>query len=129
MTFGEVVRFKGWEHVYLHGTSELIYLARIYDVGKSQLLIKERDRVYLRGGKNMGYKQASISWAFVELSTKEYKDRIAHYGYPDFDPEDILDPLGKELCVRDKKALQAEIKNDPGVAKELKEYVSKLKLV
>lgn len=127
MTFGEIVKFKGWEYVYLMETTDIIYLAKILDRSKSELFIRQREKAFTQGSKNMAYKQALVKWAFIELSTVEYKERIAHYGYPDFDPEDILDSVGF-LDLEDRKKLQAEIKNDPNVAKQLREHVSKIKI-
>jgi len=127
MNFGEVVKFKSWEYVYLMETTDIIYLAKILDKDKSKLLVEQRNKVFTQGSKNMPYKQALIKWAFVELSTAEYKERIAHYGYPDFDPEDILDPIGL-LDLEDRKKLQTEIQNDPNAAKQLREHVSKIKI-
>lgn len=127
MNFGEVVKFKDWEYVYLMETTDIIYLAKILDIGRSKLLIGQRDKVFTQGSKRMAYKQALLNWAFVELSTAEYKERIAHYGFPDFDPEDILNPITL-LDLEDRKKLQTEIKNDPNAAKQLRDYVSKIKI-
>jgi hypothetical protein len=108
-------------------TADIIYLAKILDRDKSKLLIGQRNKVFTQGSKRMAYKQAQLNWAFVELSTAEYKERIAHYGFPDFDLEDILDSIIL-LDLEDRKKLQVEIKNDPNAAKQLREYVSKIKI-
>ncbi len=127
MKFGDIVKFKNWECVYLMETPEIIYLARILDEEISKSLIAQRQKIFTQGSKSMGYKQGMLKWSFVELSTAEYKERIAHYGQPDFDPEDIIDHISV-LNVEDQKVLQTEIKNDPNVAKKLREHIAKLKI-
>jgi len=127
MKFGEVVKYREYEYVYLMETTETAYLAKIHNKEYSEKLILLQKKVFTEGSRRMAYIQASPRWAFMELSTKEFKDRVAYYGLPAFNLEDVMDVIA-DLDKEDKKRLKRAIEIDPGVAKELREHVSNIEL-
>ncbi len=118
MNFGDVIKIEGREYVFLLSTPDILSLAWIPDKDLSQEFIKRSKQVFTTGSNNK--KRQFIQWCFIELATKEFKERIAHYGNPDrnFTPEDLIDVIG-ELCKEDKLMLKKAITGDLAVSKSL----------
>ncbi len=128
-TFGDIIKLDGKEYVFLASTDDVLYLARIPDIVLSQEFIKRRDQAFSIGSKNMPAKQQSKAWCFVELTTKDFEERIALYGYPDTNltTEDLMDLIGT-LSKEDKELLKQEITQDSAVSKGLIEVVKNTKI-
>jgi len=124
MRFGDIVKYRVEEYVYLVQTDEIIYLAKIPNVALSEQLTSLRKKVYTLGSKEMVPVQEHRSWCFVVLSTEKFKNRIAHYGQPgiDYDPEDFMDKIGV-LDFEDQKKIKGEIEIDTAMSEELRRLV------
>lgn len=128
-TFGDIIKMDSKEYVFLASSDDILYLALIPDRNHSQELIRNRDRVFTVGSKDMQVKQQLIAYCFVELTTKDFEERIAHYGYPDLNlkPEDLMDVIGT-LCKDDKELLKKEIIQDSAVSKGLIRIIKDIKI-
>jgi len=129
MTFGDIVRYNGRNLVFLAATSEIIYFAIVFDADASKQFIVTRERTYKSTPR--AEKAAGVPlYCFVVLSTDEFKNCIAHYGFRNqdqsaYDLSDFMDVIG-ELNESDKKALRDEIVSDGIVPGGLREAVENL---
>ena len=124
MKFGDVVNYNGREWVYLAATPEIIYLAVIANREISQKFIDQRNKIFTKVSKETMVRQQSTSWCFVELSTAEFKDRIAHYGTPENECSfDDISNIVSVLNFEDQNKLKKEITEDGGVSGKLRELV------
>jgi len=125
LKFGDVIRYKEKEYVFLAKTDELVYAAQILDIETSTKI----DNLYK--GRLSDGKIQKLNWklyAYVMLYyTTKYKDRIAHFENSQHDaPELIFEKLGT-LELGDIKAIRDDIVMENSfVSLELKELVSKL---
>ena len=131
MNFGDCVKYDGRDYIFLAASAEIIYLALIPSVEHSQKFVKFRDAAYKdtvraerADGKNY--------YCFIELSTADFKRRIAHYGLPegqigDYDLRDFMDEIGS-LDLKDRKALRDAIISDGAVARILKILIEGLEI-
>lgn len=127
ITFGTVFLHSEKEYVYLDQSEDIIYTALILNKEHSNSLKKLCANTAKNSNKSYGFKQNKI-YCFVELKTKEYLERVAHYGFPDPSAEIEFNIIGR-LCDEDIKELYTEIsKDDLAVAPELKERIKKISL-
>lgn len=80
--FGDVIRFKGALWVYLVGTADTTYLAKIIGGQDAQIAIrlrKHREEMATQGHYGDQKKLDQTIFAFVILTTKEFNECIAHY--------------------------------------------------
>ena len=128
VTFGEVVKYKETEYVYLAATAVIIYLAKILNRTDGEAI----SRLYLKRqsqGAMSNIKTAdSPLYCFVQLTTDEYKDRLAHFHQPgqDFGRDYAMDSVGR-LNDADLKEIKETIMTGP-VPLELKELVKDIGL-
>ncbi len=124
MKFGDVVRYKAKDYVFLVATDEIVYLASIPNEELSKQFIDRLHITFTRGTNHARVQRDSIAWCFIVLHTDVFKDRIAHYGNAamDYRPEYFLDVIGT-LNLNDQKELQDEIINDNAVSGDLRELV------
>lgn len=129
MNFGDVVKYRNKEYVYLNILDEIMYLAMVPNEALSGLWIKKFEKVFMNGGKSAAKKKSWTEWCFIQLSTEQFKNRIAMYALPglDYNPDDFMDTIGT-LNKQDKIELQKEIINESAVSIQLKESVKQLDL-
>lgn len=128
ITFGEVIKYKEAEYVYLAATEEIIYLARILNLEDGDKI----NKLYLlRQSAGIMTKPQILNsplYCFVILTTDNFKDRMAHFHQPghDFGPEMNFDIIGR-LNSQDLKEIKQTIMTGP-VPIELKELVNKIEV-
>ena len=129
ITFGTIVLYKEKEYVFLVRTEDITYAAEILDQESSVNFKKLRSKTAKNSKESYKLKQ-SLAYCFVELKTKEYEERIAHYGYPQIGDtsETVMNPIGI-LCDQDIKDLHREISaEDLAVSAELRELIQNIKI-
>ena len=128
VTFGEVIKYKETEYVYLAATEVIIYLAKILNRTDGETI----NRLYLKrqsqGAMSNIRTADSPLYCFVQLTTDEYKDRLAHFHQPgqDFGRDYAMDSVGR-LNDADLKEIKETIMTGP-VPLELKELVKDIGL-
>lgn len=128
ITFGEVVKYNRAEYVYLAATEEIIYLAKILNRTDGDAI----NRLYLIRQNQGAMSKVKIAdsplYCFVQLTTNEFKDRLAHFHQPgqDFGRDCIMDSLGR-LNEADLKEIKETIATGP-VPIELKELTKNIEL-
>jgi hypothetical protein len=129
MTFGDVIKYKAKEYVYLAATDEIAYLAVMPNAELSRDFINRREVVFNRASKTARAAQDTIAWCFIILSTEEFKERIAHYGRSaeEYREEYFLDKIGK-LNIEDQKALREEILKDNAAPGGLRDLVQDIQI-
>jgi len=130
--FGDVVRFSGKDLVFLGLTPEIIYLAPMPNLELSQKVVGLAQKK-LTNTAEMERSKNNEFYCFIELTTEEFKQRIAHYGsrgndQSEYTLEDFMDKIG-ELNTHDKKCLQTEILEDAGTSEDLKVVVRRVSLI
>lgn len=127
--FGTIFSYNEKDYVYLDRSEEIIYVAHVFDKEFSKKFIKLRDNTAKNSTQSYQFGQ-KITYCFVELKTKEYFERIAHYGFPPLDDisEVVFEPIviGR-LCEEDIKELYKQItEDDLAVSPELKERIKNI---
>lgn len=129
-TFGDVIETDGRQLVFLVSTLDTVYLAIIPDEKHSLRFSKKRNEVFT-DSKRAAVEQNKTIWCFIELTTEEFRNRIAFYALRNSDCkiEDLVAAakIGT-LNNADKKALHKEIIGDDAVTRELRDKVSKIVL-
>jgi hypothetical protein len=130
VTFGSVFLYSGKEYVYLDRSEDVVYAAEILNKEFSNRLKKICANAAINSKKSYSVSQNQM-YCFVELQTKEYMQRVAHYGFsPALNAEGgILSDVIGRLCTEDIKELYTEIsKDDLAVSLDLKERIKKISL-
>jgi len=73
------------EYVYLYDIGDLMYCAKILNKSDSSLCRSTYNK--LSNNPNKKHLLESIAFCYVELDTKEYKDRIVHLAKTDQNPK------------------------------------------
>lgn len=131
ITFGEVIKFKEAEYVYLAATDEIVYLAKILNREEGNKI----NQLYLKrlgGGAMTNIKVADHAiYCFVMLTTTEFKDRMTHLAKPplghDFGSQFMFDRIG-QLNTNDLKEIKQTIMTTGHVPIELKELVENIEI-
>jgi len=124
LTFGDTFRYREKEFVYLAQTADILYTALILPAEESKQLDSLQKRI--KDGTKAGQMLDNKLYCFVQLTTEEFKDRVAHLGNTQQDESTttectILSPTGK-LNDFDLKQIKKEI--DSGlVPKQLRELI------
>lgn len=128
ITFGEVVKYKEVEYVYLAATEEVIYLAKILNHTDGEAINKLYIKRQSQGAMSNIKIADSPLYCFVQLTTNEFKDRLAHFHQPgqDFGRDYIMDSIGR-LNDADLKEIKETIMKGP-VPLELKELIKNIVL-
>ena len=78
--FGDVFIHRGIEYVYLAGTEEIIYAGRILEKDRRTEELKCLcDKRSTQGGLYAQRAQDNLLFCYVELCTKEFEGRLAHF--------------------------------------------------
>lgn len=122
LTFGDTFRYREKELVYLAQTVDILYAALILPIEDSKVLDSLQKRI--KDGAKAGQMLSNKLYCFVQLTTEEFKDRIAHLGNTQQDESTttectVLSPTGK-LNNFDLKQIKKEIE-DGLVPEQLKE--------
>lgn len=127
LLFGDVFLYKGIEHVFLVDAGEVWYAAKIISKIHTKILSREYERAVARSKART---ERMPLYCFVELQTREFKDRAAHLHHSQKNSySEIPKPLAIKLTDEDKKAIRDIIitKKSP-VPGQLKKLVKKLEL-
>lgn len=124
LALGDVFRYQEHEYVYLVGSGEVTYAARILDEETTRLFLRSVERESARATSGRVSIEEKPVYAFVMLETPSYQGKAAHYGFPDIDnraPE--FQKLGT-LIDKDIALLREEIIKSRGVPLKLKELIA-----
>lgn len=129
LTFGDTFKHREKDLVYLAQTADILYAALILPSEDSRLLNSLEKRI--KDSARAGTMLSNKLYCFVQLTTEEFKDRIAHLGSPQQDESTIteyvvLTPTGK-LNSFDLKQIKKEIEQGL-VPEELKELTKDITL-
>lgn len=111
MLFGNVIRLYNdeeiQEYVYLCASPDnIIFLARIPDINISQQILKRQDKLAVRPPtQNILRAQNSDLFFYVELTTVEFRNRVAMLTGTDYDDTE-LDKIREVLPSLEEKDLQ-----------------------
>jgi hypothetical protein len=124
--FGDVFKFKEKDYIFLAKSDQIIFAAEILDGGSTKQ-IKDLYERSCRNGRIEKVK-SNILYCFVELSTEEFKGRMAHFVKSEKDENNFF--IGESYLSLDKKdilELKKEIEQEnSAVPILLKELVAKL---
>ena len=129
LTFGDVVRIKEEEYVYLAATDEIIYSAKILGHQETTKI----NNLYIKKQSSGALVDVRVAnsplYCFVILTTREFEKRMAHFHQPgrDFQAELERLILGK-LNEGDMKEIKQTILSGP-VPMELKELVKNIMIL
>jgi hypothetical protein len=127
ITFGDVFNYYEKDYVFLAKTEGIIYTAQILDKENSYHIKKQFNKISKNSKESYRLRQNKL-YCFVELQTEEFKERVAHYGYPDQnDSQDFFNNIISSLNIEDKTKLHKELLEDtifvPEILRELiKDY-------
>lgn len=125
LKIGDIFRFKGQEFVFLHLTTDFIYVARIFDISQTRQVMSLYERK-LQNGHLTGASKDNALYSFVVLTTEEFNERMASFARTQEDVNILPDIIGR-VNERDLKDIKEEILSDNcPVAKVLKEYIKSL---
>lgn len=79
------------EYVFLYETIDLMYLAKI--LNKSISMMCKNSFIKLNSNPNTKHRTKDKAFLYVELTTKEYKERVAHLANSDYDPKNYVNPI------------------------------------
>jgi hypothetical protein len=121
LTFGDVFEYDGNEYVYLGGSTEVIYAAKILPRDLTKELDSRCQRLISR---NKSTPQNGIIFCYVILTTDELKDRAAFYGKPELNMFRLLSKNSKcFLNNEDLVKLKDDILNSRSVPVGLREII------
>ena len=129
-SFGDVLEIDGKQLVFLLSTLDTVYLAFVADEEMSQMFSQKRAAVFANP-KKAEVEQHKLTWCFIELTTEEFRNRIAFYGLRNCDCriDDLLTAVKiGTINGADKKSLRQVIIRDDAVTRELQDKVSKIVL-
>ena len=125
LKFGDVFRFKEQEFVFLHLTTDFMYVARIFDFKQTQQVISLYDKKTKKGQMRDAAKDHAI-YSFIILTTEEFKERMANFAKNQEDVNILPDIIGR-VNDEDLAAIKKEILSEScPVAKNLRDYISSL---
>lgn len=123
LEFGDVFEYEGEEYIFLVGKTDVVYVAKILGTELSIQLSKECSRRITRN-----VKIERPLYCFVVLTTEELKNRVAHFGKPEKNPQIIFNKLSISLNDQDLINLKREIENSRAAPFGLRESISNLQL-
>lgn len=121
IVFGDVFEHNNKFYVFLVKSEEVLYVAEILNLEKSQLLERSFNAAIR---KNRPIRNPL--YCYVKLETEKFKDRVAHCGLPG---KDIFSIKKSSIILKSKdiKAIYKEIRDDKApVPIELKKLVKEL---
>lgn len=129
LTFGDIIRFKGSDYIFLAKTEDITYLASILDKEITKELKQWEERLIAQNSPTAENKLKSLLFCYVLLETDDYKGQAAQYGTPGKDNN--LNPINKLAVTLNRDDLNnlrdAIIKRPPNtILKELVEQVTLL---
>lgn len=122
--FGDVFKYKEKEFVYLAKTDEILYVAEILNKEITSKINARYENIE-RNGKFAKYKDHPL-YCFVMLTTKELKDRMAHFYKPGHNEGDLnFGGIFCSLNISDLRDIKSAILKGP-VPKELQKLVKNI---
>jgi hypothetical protein len=107
LIFGSIFLYRDSTYIYLAGTDEVWYAAKILDKEKSIQLKRLTELQIRRNMENIGKQPL---FCFVELRTEAFKGQIAHLGHTENDTWSETPKLIEvQLDREDLKSLKEEI--------------------
>lgn len=105
--FGDVFKHGERDYVYLAGTSEIIYAAKILSIENTEKVLNLSNKRETNGNRDK-YKGHSL-YCFVMLDTDEFKDRMAHFQQTQYGDVSVESAF-RHLNTGDLKKIKEEIK-------------------
>ncbi len=125
LKLGDIFRFKEQEFVFLHLTTDFMYVARILDIKQTRDVLTLYERK-AKNGHMTGASKDNAIYSFVILTTEEFNERMAHFARNQEDVNILPDIIGR-VNDEDLNGIKEEILSDScPVAKTLKEYIKSL---
>lgn len=110
LLFGDIFLYKTEEYIFLTADEDVWYVARILSEPNSIILKRAYNRAVY---KNKALVERMLVYCFVELSTKEFQGRVAHFKDSQKDNNmEIPKILEVGLNDEDKKEIATEILRD-----------------
>jgi hypothetical protein len=129
INFGDIIKYNGFEAVYLFGSDNNVYLASILGQMDSEILKSRREQTEKKakqGDSAAHYRLLNnANFRFIVLTTEEFKERIAMYDPLLNDPDLISNVIVGSVNENDLKELIKEIDGD-GYPGELRKFVRSL---
>lgn len=130
INFGDIIKYNGFEAVYLFGNDNNVYLASILSETQSEIYKHRRNQTEKKALQGDSAAQHRLlknaNFRFIVLTTDEFKERIAMYDPILNDPDLISNVVIGQINENDLKELITEIDGD-GYPGELRKYVRSLK--
>lgn len=128
LIFGDIIRYKDADYIFLAKTEDIIYLANILDKEITKQLKQREESLISQSGPNIERKLNSLVFCYIMLETEEFKGKAAHFGKPGYDNSlNLINKLAVRLSKEDIANLRnAVIQRPPNV--ELKELVEQITL-
>lgn len=130
INFGDIIKYNGFEAVYLFGNDNNVYLASILGEMDSEIFKHRRNQTEKKAMQGDSAAQNRLlknaNFRFIVLTTDEFKERIAMYDPLLNDPDLISNVVIGQINENDLKELITEIDGD-GYPGELRKYVRSLK--
>lgn len=119
INFGDIFRHKGEEYIFLKATEDKIYAAKILNNELSRKVSSFYEKQQVKGKKDL---ESHPLFAFVTLTTDQFKDRLAHFKETGGnDIRSVIEPLEISLLEEDIKQIKDFIKTSPCIPPELKD--------
>ncbi|MCX6712761.1 MAG: hypothetical protein NTY66_00975 [Candidatus Vogelbacteria bacterium] len=126
INFGDVFRFKEKDYIFLAKADQVVFVAQILD-GQSTREIKSLYESKCRNG-HIEKVKSNILYCFVELTTEDFKGRLAHFKDTERDDQNFfIEERYLTLDKTDQQELKKEIESkESSVPLLLKDLISKL---
>lgn len=125
LTFGDIFEYSGKEYIFLAGTLEIVYVARILPIEDSKKLDNLCNSEIRKNKTNT----SNFLLCYIILTTDELKDRAAFFAKPELDNYmSIFKKLSITLNIDDLKDLKKEILDTRATPIGLKEIIQKTEI-
>lgn len=128
LAFGDVIRYKDVDYIFLAKTEDIIYLASILDREITKQLKRREEALMSQGGPGADRRLGNLMFCYVMLETEEFRGRAAHFGKPGHDNNlNLIDRLAVTLEREDLINLKKTVIQKPP-NRELKDLMEQIVL-
>jgi hypothetical protein len=125
LKLGDIFRFKEQDFVFLLLTTDIMYVARIFDSRQTKQVVELYEKKSLNGHMTGGAKDSAL-YSFVILTTEEFNERMANFAKNQEDINITPDVIGR-VNDDDLRAIKEEILSEGSpVAMVLRDYIKSL---
>jgi len=123
LEFGDIFEYEGNEYIFLASKTDITYAAKILGTELSIQLSKQCLKLVTR---NVRIERPL--YCFVILTTEELKDRAAHFGNPEINPQIFFNKQSISLNDKDLNNLKQEIEKSRATPLGLRTIISNLQI-